>query len=164
MNIITPIVLCILLLLFGFLKNLFLNYVISKFSYHKLNCHSSYSTIKTSLLNLFSDLIGFAALVIYGAVILAQSFRGDNIILPLIASVDTFLCYPDFSKTDTILFILVGILISAVLSFLFTVFISLHNIRTTKRNKIVIAFLNAILCAPYYFLFPFSSAFLGIII
>ncbi len=138
--------------LISFLKIIIINSLVSFFTFRVINCNIKDKIIKISLFTVLSEFIAFSCLIAFFTVFIFDSYREYNFLLSVLAGVVTFFSLPNMSQPESVVVIVCGILISAILIFLLTYFIALKNTELTKKQRLFISIVCAIVNSPYHFL------------
>lgn len=112
------------------------------------------SIIKVWTLGFTADLLGIFYLIIVSIAANAEYYEGNNIWKQILSGIYLATSYSHFDSIYGVLFIVSGILLSAVLIFVFNYFISFKNSILSKKQKIIMSLFIAVLTAPYTFLLP----------
>lgn len=112
------------------------------------------SIIKVWTLGFFADILGVFYLIIFSIFSNAKYYEGNNIWKQILSGIYLATNHSHFDSIYGVLFIVSGILLSAILIFLFNYFISFRNSILSKKQKVVMSLAIAVLTAPYTFLLP----------
>ena len=106
---------------------------------------------------LLADFIGLICLAIYSSLTLVDSYREPKVLsflsLFLVQMIITIL-YPIFGDIYSVIYICIGIFISAVCIFVFDYFKIFKKATLSKKQKVLLTITFSIFTAPYYFLIP----------
>lgn len=112
------------------------------------------SIIKVWTLGFTADLLGIFYLIIVSIAANAEYYEGNNIWKQILSGIYLASNHSHFDSIYGVLFIVSGILLSAVLIFVFNYFISFKNSILSKKQKVIMSLSIAVLTAPYTFLLP----------
>lgn len=100
----------------------------------------------------FAYIVGVAYLFVVG--IDMEYKRGDSFLEQIETGIYYAVNHSHFDSIYGVLFILSGVLLSAILIFLMNFFITLKNTMLTKTQRLIMSLSLAVLTAPYTFLLP----------
>lgn len=110
--------------------------------------------IKVWSFGFVADLLGVFYLTIISISSNAEYYEGNNIWKQILSGIYLASNHSHFDSIFGVLFIVSGILLSAILIFLFNYFISFRNSILSKKQKVIMSLSIAVLTAPYTFLLP----------
>lgn len=101
-----------------------------------------------------ADIFGVLYLVAVALGSNAEYYEGNNVWKQILSGIYLATSHSHFDSIYGVLFIVSGILLSAVLIFVFNYFISFKNSILSKKQKVIMSLSIAVLTAPYTFLLP----------
>ena len=118
--------------------------------------------LKVWLLGFAADFVGVLYLIIVSVCSSMWSwnmfgggyYEGNDLGIQILSGIDSAMNHSHFDSVWGVLFIVSGILISAVTIFVFDYFISFRNVGFSKKQRLLSALSFAFFTAPYAFLLP----------
>lgn len=149
------------LLLVSFIKLLVTNSIISVFVSKKLHYLGKIKILKASFLSITAEIITFLILTAFVSLQLVSSVYSDNIIHKLLMSIEmgviTILGCLDYTKPSSLVYSVLGIVISFIFLFIINYFFIFKKIEVSNGKKFFLSLCCAVINAPYYFLIPFGQ-------
>lgn len=129
--------------------------VLSLIVYKNLNWQFYKKVIfRVWLLGFIADFFGIAYLLIISLTTNAEYYEGGDLGKQILSGIYLATNHSHFDSIWGVVFIVSGILVSALFIFIFNYFVSFYNTEFKKKQKLMSALYFAIFTAPYTFLLP----------